>query len=104
MPSIDRLRELLSPNCDLKDEELTLLAKQIQNLAELIVDLASNTLTRASVPEQPSSVEGSPYGIRTRRRATGAPRRSCNGRRRPLATDLDGHRLRQLQGEDRAGR
>ena len=60
MPSIDRLRELLDPNCDLNDDELKVLRRQIQNLAELIVDLASDTLTPNNETERISSVEGKP--------------------------------------------
>jgi hypothetical protein len=60
MPSIDRIRELLGPNSDLDDEELKMLREQIQNLAELIVDLASDTLTGNTVPEQGSRNEGKP--------------------------------------------
>lgn len=60
MPSIDRLRELLGPHSDLNDQELKVLRRQIQTLAELIVDLASDTLTPNSETERISSVEGKP--------------------------------------------
>ena len=60
MPPIDRFRELLGPNNDLDDEELKMLREHIQNLAELIVDLAFDTLIGSTVPEQGSRIEGKP--------------------------------------------
>ena len=60
MPSIDRLRVLISPNCDLSDRELRDLRRQIQTLAELIVDLASDTLTPNSEAERSPRIEGEP--------------------------------------------
>ena len=58
MPSIDRLRELLGPDCDLNDQELKLLRREMQTLAELIVELASDTLTATTVTDHSPSVEG----------------------------------------------
>jgi hypothetical protein len=60
MPSIDRLRELIGPNGDLNDRELRELRRQIQTLAELIVDPASDTLTPSNQPKRISSVEEKP--------------------------------------------
>jgi hypothetical protein len=60
MPSIDRLRELLGPDCEMNDQELKVLKRQIQTLAELIVDLASDTLTPNSEPLRSSRIEGKP--------------------------------------------
>ena len=59
MPSIERLRELIGPNCDLSDKELRDLRRQIQTLAELIVNLASDTLAPNNQTERISS-DGKP--------------------------------------------
>jgi len=60
MPSIDRLRELLGPDCDLNDQELNVLRREIQTLAELIVELASGTLPTSKQLERISSVDRNP--------------------------------------------
>jgi len=57
MPSLDRLRELIGPECDLNDQELEELAHQIHTLAELVVDLASDTLSATTVHQYTPSVD-----------------------------------------------
>ena len=57
MLSRDRLLEILGPDCDLNDQELEELARQIHTLAELVVDLASDTLSATTVLEDTPSVD-----------------------------------------------
>ncbi len=57
MLSRDRLLEILGPDCDLNDRELKELARQFHTLAELVVDLASDTLSATTVHEDTPSVD-----------------------------------------------
>ena len=56
MLSIDRLRELVDPNCDLGETELRRLREEIHNLAEVLVEIASDRLNASQVNDIMTSV------------------------------------------------
>lgn len=59
MIPLDRFRELLGPECDLDDEEVRKLRRQMHVLAEIIVDAASATLgSEIREPEAPDRPAG----------------------------------------------
>ena len=58
MLSIDRFRELLGPNCELNDDEIRELRWQIHSLAELVVDMASDTLSPRTMTQDTTRVDG----------------------------------------------
>ena len=49
MLSIDRFRELVDPDCDLGGTELRRLRQEIHNLAEVLVEIASDRLNASQV-------------------------------------------------------
>jgi hypothetical protein len=57
---MDRFRELLGPDCELNDDEIRELRWHIHSLAELIVDLASDTLSTRTMTEDTTRVEFRP--------------------------------------------
>lgn len=58
MLPMDRFRELLGPDCELNDEELRELRWQIHTLAELVVELASDTLSTRTMTKDTARVDG----------------------------------------------
>jgi hypothetical protein len=58
MLSIDRFRELLGPDCELNDDEIRELRWQIHSLAELVVDIASDTLSTGTMTQDTTRVDG----------------------------------------------
>ncbi len=49
MLSMDRFRELVDPGCNLGEAELRALRREIHNLAEVLVEMASDRLSRGQV-------------------------------------------------------
>ena len=62
MLSIDRFRELLGPDCELNDDEIRELRWQIHGLAELVVDMASDTLSTGTMTQDTTRVDGQAEG------------------------------------------
>jgi len=58
MLSIDRFRDLLGPDCELNDDEIRELRWQIHSLAELVVDIASDTLSTGTMTQDTTRVDG----------------------------------------------
>jgi len=58
MLSIDRFRDLLGPDCELNDDEIRELRWQIHSLAELVVDMASDTLSTGTMTQDTTRVDG----------------------------------------------
>ena len=57
MVPMDRFRELLGPDCELDEEELRELRRQMHLLARVIVEAASYTLLGKGHPTDPSPAE-----------------------------------------------
>lgn len=58
MLSIDRFRDLLGPDCELNDDEIRELRWQIHSLAELVVDMASATLSTGTMTRDTKRADG----------------------------------------------